>query len=221
MQRPQRRTLPVVGGRRMVVAILCAGLLLASCGRGGGSRATGPTVPPGGSTPASTTTTTAVSYDVPAVIDQAYVQKVVSAHDHVLGDAIRALKRDGGVSDDFLKHLLAIYTAQEFEPQVLGWRQAVDAGDLAKRRAIPGDPITSVRRLAHADLKCITAEIDRDATPTLQPGITATESPEQDYVVLVRKPNGRDPLQLNPTPWVMSFDGFKKDGSEPVNSCDD
>jgi hypothetical protein len=39
--------------------------------------------------------------------------------------------------------------------------------------------------------------------------------------VLVQKKPGRDPLAVNPTPWVMAFDGSKNDNSVPVNSCDD
>ncbi len=61
------------------------------------------------------------SYDVPETVDQAYVQRVVTAYDKVLGDAIRVLKRDGEVNDEFLKHLLAIYTAPEFEVHELAW----------------------------------------------------------------------------------------------------
>jgi hypothetical protein len=173
-------------------------------------------------TTTSTSTTLApASYAVPEVIDQAYVQRVVSAYDKVLGDAIRVLKRDGGVSDEFLKHLLAIYTQPEFESQTRGWQQAAAEGDLDKRPAVPDDPVTRVVRLARADAKCITAEVDRDLRPTLQPGVEPAESDQPDYVVLVRKKPDRDPTASNPTPWVMAFDGFKIDGTEPVNSCDD
>jgi hypothetical protein len=214
-----------VGAARAVV--LSALVLAGACSGDGGRDGAGPepTVPPGGR---STTTSSSVSttldpsaYDVPATIDQAYVQRVVSAYDHVLGDAIRALKRDGGLSDDFLKHLLAIYTEQEFEAQQRGWRSALAQGDLGKRPDVPGNPVTSVVTVNRADPKCITAQVSRDFRPTLRPDVTPSESPQPDYVVLVRKHEGRDPLASNSTPWVMAFDGFKNDGSVPVNSCED
>jgi hypothetical protein len=209
------------------VALAVGGALLAgACSGGGGGRSAQPTIPD--ERPSTTTSSTSTSttldpsaYAVPETIDQAYVQRVVSAYDHVLGDAIRVLKRDGGLSDDFLKHLLAIYTEPEFEGQQSSWRDALAAGDLDKRPAEPGDPVTAVVRLTRADSRCITAEVDRNLRPTLLSGIEPAESPQRDYVVLVRRKPGRDPAGLNPTPWVMAFDGFKLDDSVPVNSCDD
>jgi len=222
-----RRTATGMRGMRIVV-VSVALMVAGACSGGDDEPPVGPTVPPGGTssttsttTPAPSTTLSPADYAVPEVIDQAYVQRVVSAFDKVLGDAIRVLKRDGGLSEDFLKHLLAIYTAPEFEGQQTSWQDALRLGDLQKRPPVPQDPITAVVRVARADSKCITAEVDRDMRPTLSPGVEPAESEQPDYVVLVRKQSGRDPLGLNPTPWVMAFDGFKIDGSEPINSCDD
>lgn len=207
------------GPAAVAVAMAVAG----ACSDGRESQP-GATVPPGGdgaATSAPATTLPAQSYEVPEVIDEAYVQKVVSAYDQVLGDAIRILVRDQGVSEDFLEHLLAIYTEPEFESQQRGWLEAVAQDDLRSRPESPGDPLTRVIKLERADSKCITVEVDRDFRPTLKPGVVPAESAEADYVVLVRKKPGRDPSKQNPTPWVMAFDGFKQDGTVPVNSCDD
>jgi len=209
---------------------MAASLLASSACSKGRDEGPGTTVPPGGGAAgvtnttadaATTATVAAVSYEVPEVIDQAYVQRVVNAYDKVLGDAIRILKRDGAITEDFLEHLLAIYTEDEFESQQRGWLDALAGGDLEKRPPVPSDPITRIVRVARLDAKCITIEVDRDFRPTISSGQVPAESPEPDYLVLVAKKDGRDPAALNPTPWVMAFDGFKQDGSEPVNSCDD
>lgn len=205
------------GPAAVAVAMAVAG----ACSDGRESQP-GATVPPGGdgaATSAPATTLPAQSYEVPEVIDEAYVQKVVSAYDQVLGDAIRILVRDQGVSEDFLEHLLAIYTEPEFDVHQRAWRETIAQGDLAKRPEKSGDPVTTVLTLIDATPTCVIARADRDlrATTTVEP----EESPQDDYIVLVRKREGRDPAQVNPTPWVMSFDGFKNDNSVPRASCGD
>src|SRR4051794_20455496 len=107
------RTLINVGHSRaraaaVLAALACVALAAGACGGKGGSPARGAPVPAEESTspaPPTTlaTTTTVANYDIPATIDQAYVQRVVSAHDHALGDAIRVMVRDKAISDDFLK----------------------------------------------------------------------------------------------------------------------
>jgi hypothetical protein len=220
-------------GRRYVVGLVALCLVAGACSGGGGDDdgRTGPTVPPGDevsttttTAPPGSTTTTSLppeAYAVPDVIDQAYVQRVVSAYDKVLGDAIRAMVRDRGISDEFLKNLVAIYTQPQFEVQQRLWTSAVAEGDLDNRPAEPGDPVTVIRDIVRADQRCVIAGIDRDFRPTLRPDIEPTESEQPDYVVLVRKREAPDPNRVNPTPWIMSFDGFKTDGTVPVNSCDD
>lgn len=205
-----------------MVAAMVATLLVAGACSDGRSSQPGATVPPGGdepSTSAPATTLGPEAYAVPEMIDEAYVQRVVSAYDKVLGDAIRILVRDQGASEDFLEHLLAIYTEPEFDAQQRFWLEGIAEGDLKKRPAVPRDPITKVLHLSELSQQCIIARTDRDRRPTLT--VEPEESPEDDYVVLVRKRPGRDPAGLNPTPWVMAFDGFKLDNSVPRNSCDD
>lgn len=216
---PGRRTPVTV--RRWAVGLIVGALVAGACSGGGDDRVTGPTIPTDTSRATTTTSTTTTlapaSYDVPEVIDQAYVQRVVSAYDKVLGDAIRVLKRDGGVSDEFLKHLLAIYTAEEFEFQQDLWRESLAKGRLEKTPSSPGDPVTTVIGISRSEPTCVIARAERDLAANFE-GDQA-ESEQDDYVVLVPKPGGRDPLGLNPTPWVLHFDGFNVDNSEPVEKC--
>lgn len=211
-------------GRGRVVPVVVAALLAlsGSACSDGAAGPSGATVPQGddsSSTTSSTSSTTvaSVSYEVPEVIDQAYVQRVVSAYDQVLGDAIRVLKRDGALTEEFLHHLLAIYTEEEFEVHQRAWAEAVADGRLRRTPDMPGNPSTLVHHLVEATPTCIIVRADTDLRATLVD--EPEESPQDDYIVLVRKQDGRDPQRLNPTPWVMSFDGAKNDGSVPKNSC--
>lgn len=221
---PRRSEGPVRSG--WISGLLALSLLAAACASDDDDRPVGPTVPSGGSstttsmTVAPTSTTVpAASYDVPEVINQAYVQRVVSAYDEVLGDAIRVLKRDGGVSEEFLKHLLAIYSEQEFEFQQRFWLESVDGGVVAKYRDQPGDPRNEVLRLARADRQCLVTEVRQSYSEVLRDGVDPAATPQDDYLVLVQKTAARDPLSLNPTPWVVAFSGFKTDNSAPFDKC--
>jgi len=202
------------------VVVVVAG----ACGGGGGRKVTGATVPKEESTsPTSSsvvaTTTTVANYDIPATIDQAYVQRVVSAHDHALGDAIRVMVRDKAISDDFLKYLVGLYTADEFQFQQKAWDEEVRSGFLGKVADPVADPHTDVGVIGRADATCIVVRADRDLAPVLRAGEPQAHSPQDNYFVLVPKPPNRDPLGINPTPWVMAFDGFKQDNSVPEEAC--
>lgn len=220
---PGRRT-PVTVRRWVVVAV--AGLTVAgACSGGDDDGITGPTIPTDTRVTTTTSTTTTVapaSYDVPEVIDQAYVQRVVSAYDKVLGDAIRDAMKKRRVDETFLKYLIGIYGPDEIEFQQNLWVEAANDGSLfARSLDEPGDPKTAVLALVESRTNCVVVRAERDYAPTLRDGETAPESPQDDYIVLTPKPIGRDPLNVNLTPWVMAFDGFKKDNSVPSEACDE
>ncbi|MGH9285366.1 MAG: hypothetical protein ACRD0M_06795 [Acidimicrobiales bacterium] len=207
---------------RRVIALAGMALATAACDPAGPvAGPTGATVgtEPAVATTATATATTVPSYDVPEVIDLAYVQRVASAFDRVRGDAIRVLVRDQRPSKEFLDRLLGMYADAAFQFRLQVWAESLVQGDLDDRPANPGDPVTTVISLVEASETCVIARADRDLRPTLT--VDPEETPQDDYIVLVRKKPGRDPRSVNPTPWVMSFDGFKIDNSVPRNSCDD
>lgn len=166
------------------------------------------TLPP----PASTSTS--VAYSVPEVIDVAYVEKVMAALDHVYGDAIRILARERTITEDFLDRLAAIYTPSEFALVQDVWVKDVALG-LQGLRTDPGDPTTQVDELLRSDKDCIVGKVTRSFVATRE---RVEPSPHQRFIGLIPKPE-KPSGDLNPTPWVLSFDGFKTDGNEPSTPC--
>lgn len=164
--------------------------------------------------PPPATSSTSVDYSVPDVIDVAYVEKVVTALDHVYGDAIRILAKERQITKEFLEYLAAIYTPKQFEFTQGIWVRDVASG-LSGLRPDPGDPKTHVQELIQADRECIVVRVDRDFSSTNEQPDQATP---QEYVAVVPAPNERP---LNPTPWVLSFDGFvaTPEGAAPEQPC--
>lgn len=184
-------------------------LVVGACNGGGGGRSND-TLPP----PPETTVTTAVDYAVPAVIDAAYVEKVIAALDHVYGDAIRTLARERKITQDFLDRLAAIYTPAEFKLAQDIWVRDVASG-LQGLVPVPGDPKTVIRSVVRGDRTCLFAAVDRSFAATR----TTPDRPTPPwYVALIPRTQASSPH--NPTPWVISFDGFKDDGSQPAQPCE-
>lgn len=192
---------------RVARVVLVAALLLGACN--GGSDGSDDTLPPR----PSSTDTSLPDYSVPEVIDAAYVEKVMAALDRVYGDAIRTLARERRITQEFLERLVAIYTPDEFKlAQDIWVRDA--AGGLEGLLANPGDPRTTVTRLVRSDHDCVVAGVDR----TFEATRSRPDKPTPPrYIALIPK---KSELPLNPTPWLISFDGFKDDGSEPKEPCE-
>ena len=192
-------------GRLLIVVALA----FTTCS--GESRGAHDTLPP----PPPSSTTTTITYDVPATIDQAYVEKVMKALDHVYGDAIRELKQTGQADAQFQLKLGSIYADHYYRLALQGWAKEVTDG-LRGIADKPGDPVTTITRLLRSDRECIVAEVKRDLQPLHSRPVIDTPQP---YIALVPLPKERGVGSTNPTPWMMSYDGFRSDGSEPPDPC--
>lgn len=190
--------------------LVVAALVLGACNGGDGGGADG-TLPP----PTETTVTTVPDYTVPAVIDVAYVEKVMAALDHVYGDAIRTLARERKITQDFLDRLAAIYGDRFFGLAQDAWVKDV-ARDLRDLHAAPGDPSTDVTSILRGEVACVVAAVTRDYSRTRS---APASSSSQHYIALVPSPDRRDPRNLNPTPWIMAYDGFTSSGNPPSDPC--
>lgn len=205
--------------RVVAVCVLFVGVLSTGCKRANGRPPEGATVPieaPTTTTEAATATT--LSYEVPAVIDEAYVERVMAALDQVLGDAIRVLGKNRKITEEFLHHLTAIYTEDEFELHLGVFVEEGRQDGFASRTPTVGNPRTDVLRLLEATARCILAEVHRDYSAT----VTGEALPSaKSFVSLVPKSAGRDHRQLNPTPWAMAFDREFSGEPEPEDWCPD
>ena len=116
---------------------------------------------------ASTTTTTADPYAVPKVIDAAYVNKVLAAHNEIVGQVRRDVLANHKLSDEDTAKLKAIYIDDALSGQLRVW---TDAALIAhpEFKPNPGDPIETVKTIHHADSDCIwvTTVTDEDANLT-------------------------------------------------------
>jgi hypothetical protein len=205
---PVRRKTPIV----CLLVVGALGLGLAAC-RDGGASGADDTLPP----PATSSTTAAPpSYDVPAVIDAAYVARVMQALDRVYGNGVRHLAQVRTVDEEFLKHLVAIYTDRYFRLAQEAWVKDVAQGlpGLLER---PGDPVTTVSLLLRTEKACVLAAVTRDLGPMRT---NPLPDPGQHYVALVPKDPVRDPAGINPTPWMVSFDGVPRGDVPPEQPCD-
>jgi hypothetical protein len=196
----------------LIVSLLSLVLGGAGCDRRGRGDGRDPdTLPP----PPKTTSTTAPSFDVPAVIDAAYVGRVMQALDHVYGDGVRHLAVSRSVDEEFLKHLLAIYTDRFFQLAQDAWVKESARGFPTLAQS-PGDPLTRIQSIVRNDRDCVVAQVTHDfsALRTSPPAPTP-----QRYIALISKPSNRDPDGLNPTPWAMTYDGYPQSDTVPEDPC--
>lgn len=192
---------------RVARLALVAALLLGAC-NGGRDDDVLPPRP-------TSTDTTAVDYSVPAVIDVAYVEKVMAALDRVYGDGIRTLAKERAITQEFLEHLVAIYGDRFYRLAQDAWTQELSTG-ASTLAARPGDPHTTITALRQVDRACVVAQVVRDfsATRSSTPAVTPTR-----YIGLVPLIDQRDTRGLNPTPWMLAYDGWTPNGDPPVEPC--
>ncbi|HEV3402349.1 MAG TPA: hypothetical protein VG078_11060, partial [Acidimicrobiales bacterium] len=121
-----------------MAAVAALALLLGGCGGGDGDEALPP--PPSIAEP---TTVPADPYAVPAVIDAAYVNRVLEGLDAAMSDVVRLVIRSRDLPPEAVERLEAIYA----EPGVLRLRQNLIQQDLNKQlegyRENPGNQKTT------------------------------------------------------------------------------
>ena len=198
-----------------MTAVLVGSLAVAGCTGDDKSGARRPTATV--ATEPATTTTTGVPVDqVPAVIDVAYVQRVIDALDRVEGDAVRELVRAGVPNREFYERIRAIYLDPQFERVQESYGLSAADG-LSALATSPGNPITMINSIITATSECIFATDVRDFGPMLK--VSPDEASKRNYLGLGRKDAALDPSARNPTAWMIGFDGVTETGEEPRNPC--
>lgn len=183
--------------RRLAPSAVVA-LLAVSCTSAGG----GDGIKPLPETTTTTTQATGASYAVPAVIDTAYIDRVLAALDQVEGDAVRGLVAGGDVDAESVARLRAIYNDPEFERARSGLLET-GADGVGEFKQPPGNRRTTVTQVLTASPTCILVEATTDfsAVATSPPPLNPAK-----YDLFTMRPSRaeNDPAQLNPTPWSYS-----------------
>jgi len=164
-----------------------------------------------------TAPTTTDPYARPAVVDEAYVNRVLAGLDQVVGEALRIARRNKAITPEVDELLRAIYTdaraALPLNRQLIGDAAARVSDNI---RPELGNQVSTVSELLSVRYDCIFARVHRDLSPLVY-------RPNPDLVVqwvgLTPLDPQRDPRHLNPTPWAYLYDGFPSNHRQPPDPC--
>ena len=197
-------------GRCLSAVAVVAALSAGACG-GGGSE---PEVPTATLQTAPLATTTTNPYAVPAVIDEAYVNRVLAGLDHSIGDIVRQVVTTKTFTRETEERFTAVYTGRHLQYQLDSILADLQGG-LVNAKPSPGDQVTTVNRLITATPTCIFAEVHRDYS-----AVVIKESPLLSTQWVVLRPVEAVTARIyNPTGWLFSYDGFQADYSAPKDPC--
>jgi len=187
------------------VGIVTASLIVGACE--GSEQPLGPTA----TLPQATTTTD--PYALPAVIDEAYVNRVLAGLDQAVGDVVRLAVSTNSIPPEAIERLEAIYVNRGFlELKIKGLQE-----NLQNREqfvANPGNQVSTVTQLLSVSERCVFAEIERDYSL-----VAATPAPEPKYQWIALERSDSSSESLNPTNWVYRYDGFAPGRQKPMDPC--
>ena len=203
-----------LGGRKAVRAALAAVLLAASaaCSDSRADKAS-PTATVATDPPPTTTTN---PYAVPAVIDIAYVNRVLAGLDAAIGDVLRIIMRANTIPTEAFDRLKALYADPDFLQIQFDNYQSDIRKKFASYKSPPGNQTTTVVRLITAKTTCIFAQVQRNYA-----AVSASGAPDPHALWVGLRPidEAQDPNHYNPTLWAYTYDGFPPDRSQPPDPC--
>jgi len=153
---------------------------------------------------------------VPAVIDAAYVNRVLAGLDAANGDIYRTVISTRSITPELVDRIKALTaTNAQFDLALKVLQQEARDG-FAAFLPNPGNDRTSVSELITADSLCIFAKVDRDSTAVVR--TTALNFPQ--WVALRRLDPPRLNLAYNPTGWGFIYNGVESTLQRPSkNPC--
>lgn len=202
-------------GARAAIRTGVAALLLtasAGCSPSVADRA-GPSATVGTEPPRTTTTN---PYAVPAVIDVAYVNRVLAGLDAAVGDVLRIVIRTNTLPQESYDRLKALYADPVFMQIKIDGYQRDIRESFKSYKTNPGNKTSTVSRLISAQPTCVFVQVKRDYTSV---GISPIVDLDIQWVGLKLLDPARDPNRYNPTPWAYIYDGFPSDRSQPPDPC--
>ena len=202
--------------RTAITAALAALALLASaaCSNGAADKGSAGANPTLATDPPRTTTTN--PYAVPAVIDVAYVNRVLAGLDAAIGDVTRLVIQTKTIPREAYDRLKAIYGNDSWMQLAIDGLQSELRYGFSGYKSVPGNERTTVAQLVAASPACIFARVNRDYS-AIGPG--AQPPSDKNWVALRPLEQLRDPNRYNTTAWAYHYDGFTPDRSQPANPC--
>lgn len=190
-----------------VAAAMVVGALTACGGDGDGDADAGPT--------ASVPTMPPDPYAVPAVIDEAYVNRVLAALDQAVGDVVRMVVSTKTLSPEAIERLQAVYVGDALQQRFRIFQNDIFNG-LTAFQPNPGNKKTIVAALLSIESSCVFAKVSRDFSEvSVQPDPRLATQ----WVALRLSDSATKTGRYNPTPWVVIYDGFPENHTEPPNPC--
>lgn len=155
-------------------------------------------------------------YTVPAVIDEAYVQRVLTALYDLESEAVRQMVASGEVTSETESLIRATVRVELAERDLDAYRQGAAEGFPGVFRP-PGNQEVLLQEVVTAKPDCVFARTSRDFTDVLaDPGSQAGTT----YVQLLLKDSAQDPANSNPTPWIVGGSSLRTDAGQPEDPCE-
>ncbi len=194
--------------RRLAVVGVVVAALLTSCG--GREEPLGPTA----TVPQGTTTTN--PYAIPAVIDAAYVNRVLAGLDQAVGDVTRLIVATRTVPPEAIDRLKVIYLDRGLLQLVVDTYQHDLLGGLEGVRPDPGNRRTTVTELLTVKPRCVFARVQTDASAVA----LSPSSMREQWVGIIHMETA-PPVSFNATRWGYIYEGFDRDLPVPSDPCDE
>ena len=201
-----------VARRALFAAVLL--VALGACSGGSDDAAPSATV---GTEPATTTTTD--PYAIPAVIDEAYVNRVLAGLEMALSDVDRLIVQNRSIPQEAIDRLRALYADAQLLQLRLDVMQDELRTGLSGYQANPGVGKTTVVSLITATKECLYAQVDRDYSDV---AVNPDPRYRTQWIALEPLTRSNDARGYNPTGWAFTYEGFERDLSAPrINPCSD
>ncbi len=163
--------------------------------------------------PAPTTTTS--PYAVPAVIDAAYVNRVLAGLDAAMGEVTRLILRTQTIPPEAYARLRSIYGDDEGLQLAIDTFQSDIRRNFASYKPNPGTKLTTVNQLLTSRPTCIFVRVTRDYSPVGLNALTA----DTQWIAIKPLDQSRDPDRFNPTSWAFAYEGYPPDRTQPPDPC--
>jgi len=162
--------------------------------------------------PSAVSTPTEAPFEVPATIDEAYVERVLERLYVTEGDVARLSLEAGGVTSEVEALIRAVAAPEWAEALLEEARREAGAGFPTLRRP-PGNATFILERLVTGRPDCIYVVGLKDYSQVTDPPVDRTG--ERDFVWLIPA----EPTTANPTGWVVGAMRTRTDGADEADPC--